>query len=289
MNITVKNAGVALLALLLAFTFSMQAQAGFLEDARKKAEAKLKKKASIPASTEVPSKPAAQNSGGSPVDQLAEKDISNATFIGNVAGIAGGAILGNKLCGNSKHCKNNKQINQLMVAAMMKLGSDVGSKFGKEIGEAAANRRKSYATEHDYLESEISASENAITVREEGIQSTNSEISSTRARIKELEAKESLTRSEISEAKKLRKSLEEQVETNNNLVVQYNEKIAYLDYALNTSEENAEAKKEDKAMWQKKHASLTEKRDALVKQRESVEQQNAQLTNDQQVLKKIIT
>lgn len=228
-------------------------------------------------------------SNSSPVEELAKKDIRTATNIGNIVGLVTGGVAGNALCKKYKDCANNPQIKLLAIAAAAKLGSNIGSAFGNEIGETAANRRRAYATEHAYLESEIAASEKAIATREQDLKQNDLEITEVRRRIAELQAKQALTAAEIADAKKIHRELTTQKETNNILLVQYNEKIAYLDHALKTSELSADAKQEDKARWKNKYVSLKDKRDELTRQRDGVETQNALLSNDQKILEKIIT
>lgn len=225
----------------------------------------------------------------SPIEQLAKEDIRKATTIGNYLGMITGGSAAVYFCKKNSRACDNKEVRIAVVGVMLKLGSNIGSSIGGEIGETAANRRRAYASEHDYLESEIQASERAIAVREEDILETNNDIEMSRQRITELTEKDELTRNEIKEAKKIKKNLKRKVEKNNTLMVQYNEKIAYLDHSLATSEKSANDKKEDKDLWKKKHASLQEKRDALMAQRDAVEDQNGQLANDQRMLDKILS
>jgi hypothetical protein len=269
---------------------AMAASAGLLDDLKNKAVDAGK--AMIPGSAtpaEPPAPEPVEADNASPVEQLAREDISKATTIGKVTGGVIGGTTGNVVCNKNEDCRNNSAYRTVVLAASTAGGVVIGEAIGKQIGETAANRRRAYASEHEYLESEISASEKAIAVREKDIESNALEIERTRKRIAELEARQSLTQSEIDEAKNLKKQLKAETDRNNTLIVQYNEKIAYLDHALKTSEESAKAKQEDIELWQKKHGSLQEKRDTLLKQRDTVAQQNDQLDKDQKILDKVLT
>lgn len=237
-------------------------------------------------SLELPAKPTGQ---ASPVEELAREDIRKSETIGNYIGIIAGGGLTIKACKKYARACDHPTVKGLVATAMVKLGSEIGTYIGGAIGQVAADRRLAYATEQDYLDSEIAASEKAVSVREEGITKANSEIATAEKRIIELKEKESLTRKEIKEAKKIRKDFDKKIETNSFLLAQYSEKIAYLDHALETSEAKAKETKEDTVAWQNKYDSLKEKRDGLQQQHDVVESQNIQLSSNQKILEEIIT
>jgi hypothetical protein len=241
---------------------------------------------------ETPPAPAPQQNSGktSPIEELAKKDISKATTIGNYAGMIAALPVANYACKKmGKNCMDNPIVKAAVYPVIVKLGSEIGSTIGKELGTTAANRRRHYAKEHEYLESEIKASEKAINIRKSEMQATDQKMARAEQRIKALEGKKSLTKKEIAEAKKFKKEIAQVVKNNETLVVQYNEKIAYLDTALSTSEENLKKTKDDKKLWQRKYNSLKNKRDGLVEQRDSVKQQDTQLAGDQRALDKLLT
>lgn len=225
----------------------------------------------------------------SPVEELAKEDISKATTIGKYTGAAVGGVAALLLCKKLLGGLCDTGAGQaLAISAGGIGGAKLGALIGKNVGEKAANRRRIYASEQEYLESEIKASQKAIVVRKKGIKDTNQKIKNSEQRIAYLQKKSALTQKELAEAKELKASTDEELKNTEILLGQYTEKVAYLDKTLATSEAEAKAKKENISAWEKKYAVLKARRNKLQAQQAEVEQQKVALESSKEALGKLI-
>lgn len=230
-----------------------------------------------------------EDNSKSPIEELAKEDISKATTIGKyaVGGLGGifGVVACKKFLGDG--CSGQAAVISAGLGATA--GAKLGKIIGKSVGEKAANRRRVYASEQEYLDSEIKASQKAIVVRKKGIKDTNHKITKSEQRIAYLQKKSTLTQRELAEAKALKASTEKELNNTNILLGQYKEKVAYLDKTLETSEAEAKAKKENIAAWKKKYAVLKTRRDKLQAQQAEVEQQKVALESSKKALDTLIS
>tara|TARA_R110002167_G_scaffold92849_4_gene249210 strand:+ start:489 stop:1244 length:756 start_codon:yes stop_codon:yes gene_type:complete len=218
----------------------------------------------------------------SPVAEMAKKDISKSKSVAHVLGAIIGAYACNKKLGNIPF-----RTQAILVCA--KVSAEISGPLGTHIGKAIAIRRLKYANEYEFLESEIEASEEAISTREKEIKSTKTDISKAEKRISELKAKESLTTKEIKEAKKLKKANKERLEDNQLLEERYTQTLEYLDDTLEDSKENIADLKENKKETQAKYNDLKAKRASLAVQLAAVQQQTTQLKENQTILANMLS
>jgi chromosome segregation ATPase len=223
----------------------------------------------------------------SPIEQLAEEDIRKSKRIGEILGDAAVIYATKKWC-EEHSCNPNNPVDQLAISTIEKQARKPVEAMSEQVGVLAANRRRQYASEYDYLESEIEASEKAISIREKDIQSNNKEIESSSQEIKTLQDKSALTQQDIRTARTLQANTEQQLAESKLTLAQYDEKLDYLDASLKNSESAATKNKEDKARWEEKYSNLKQKRDALLGQRAVIASQNDNLTRDQKALNNLL-
>lgn len=214
----------------------------------------------------------------SPVEELGKEDISTARTVGQVIG----AIVGGYAC--YKKFDGNK----FLMATCAAFGGIAGDKLGKYIGEAIAIRRMNYASNYEFLESEIEASENAIKTREDELAATKLNITTMEDRVELLKSKASLTKAEIAEATALLSEVKALREENEMLETRYDETLLYLDSALEDSEEEIASLTEDKAKTQQAHEELLAKRNQLSMQLASIQTQSSQLDEQSTALTSLI-
>jgi len=167
------------------------------------------------------------------------------------------------------------------------VGGVVGSKVGEAIGHTVAQRRRQYASEHEFLESEIRATGAAIAIREEKLAAMDHENRQRKDDIAQLEVSTQDRKKVSKSAKKLLAWVEKRIAENKILLDDYQGALEYLDQTLNTSTLSLEAmaNEERTAQWEKKKTALTEKRGELALQYsqlqgvgESLEQDKARLS-----------
>ncbi|MBO7924183.1 hypothetical protein C7Y69_10060 [Alteromonas sp. KS69] len=214
----------------------------------------------------------------SPVEELGKKDISTSRTVGQIIG----AIVGGYAC--YKKFGGNK----LLMAGCAGIGGIAGDQLGKYIGEAIAVRRMNYASNYEFLESEIEASENAIQTREEELAKTKQNISTMEERIDLLKSKASLTEAEIAEAQALLAEGKALRAENQLLEDRYTDTLSYLNSALEDSEEEIASLTEDKAKTQEAHEELLAKRDQLSMQLAAIQTQSSQLDEQNTALNSLI-
>lgn len=218
----------------------------------------------------------------SPVEELAKKDVSKSKAVGQV--------IGGLIAGYACHKKLPSMPfgRQAAVAACAVGGATLGGPLGKYIGEAIAIRRLKYASEYEFLESEISASEKAIETRESELDKTKSDIDDAEKQIAELKNKEALTQADIAKAKSLKKETEAQLEENSLLADRYNDTLLYLNDTIKDSEENIASLKEDKQKTQQSLDNLKIKRDNLANQLAAIQTQSSRLEEQNSVLENLL-
>lgn len=220
----------------------------------------------------------------SPIEQLAKEDIRKASLIGNWVGLVAGYVGAVKLCEKNQSLCDNDLVKQAIIQGMIQVGSGLGKQIGGAIGTKAADRRKLYASENDFLDSEIEASEKAISVREHELTENEEAIASKKSRIKALQERKMLTEQEIAESKALKSDIEEQISYNEELLAHYDEKLIYLNAVIDESEISPNSTKEELEFWEVKHKKLQDQRNELVELRNKVAHQNTQLTTDKEIL-----
>jgi len=178
--------------------------------------------------------------------------------------------------------------NKLLMAGCAGIGGIAGDQLGKYIGEAIAVRRMNYASNYEFLESEIEASENAIQTREEELAKTKQNISTMEERIDLLKSKASLTEAEIAEAQALLAEGKALRAENQLLEDRYTDTLSYLNSALEDSEEEIASLTEDKAKTQEAHEELLAKRDQLSMQLAAIQTQSSQLDEQNTALNSLI-
>ncbi|MEP4889050.1 MAG: hypothetical protein ABJV04_03415 [Aliiglaciecola sp.] len=217
----------------------------------------------------------------SPVEQLAKEDISTSKTIGQVVGgIALGYACHKKL--------GNIPFRSQAIGSCVLLGMKGGVSLGEYVGKAIAVRRLSYATEYEFLESEITASETAIETRQSALEKTQLEIEQTRVRIDQLKAKQSLTAAEIKEAKKLKAETEARLEESLTLKDRYTDTLEYLDSALEESESKISKLESDKEKTQNAYNELLEKRQNLASMLANLQITINELKSDNTVMANLI-
>ena len=272
------NKATSTLSLLLLLCISVETHSIDLKDFTEKLKEKL------PTGNQTRTEKSTTSSQGyfdSPVDELGKEDIRKSELIGKYTGcIVGGAAVAIAL----EKWLGDRRMRVLGASAGCILGGKMGEQMGRAVGERAAARRKQYAQEHDYLESEIAASERAIETRKRDIASNETEIESIQARISELAARSELTRKERDEAKSIKAELEEAITKQDIILAQYEEKIAYLNHALETSKAETDATAQEIKLWETKHASLTKKRDGLIAQKAAYDSQRQLLAQEKNTI-----
>lgn len=216
----------------------------------------------------------------SPVEELANNDVRKSRNVGRVLG----GILGAGVAYKASENVDDDGKRAAITAAGAAAGVAIGGKVGEKIGQVAADRRRQYASEKEFLDSEIAASEKAITVREQDINKVNAEIAQTRQRVDELVAKADLTQQERKEAENIKQDIEQTIEENEKLLKSYDEKIAYLEHSLETSKAEAHASAEEKEEWEQRYSELKRKTSKLIAQRSAMQEQTQQLAESREDL-----
>ena len=226
-----------------------------------------------------------QESIPSPVEELANNDVRKSRNIGKAVGAllgAGAAALA------TKNVDDGQKRSAIIVGSAL-AGGALGDQVGKKLGETAAKRRRQYASEQEFLESEIAASENAIEVRQQDIDEVNSRVAQNEKRVEEFKAKAHLTRKEKEEAENLKQEIERTIAQNEQIMKDYDEKIAYLQHSLETSKAEATASAEEKEKWEQRYADLKGKTSNLIAQRSAMQEQTQQLAQSREDLNDVLS
>lgn len=218
----------------------------------------------------------------SPVAELAKEDISTSRTVGSVVG----AMIAGYAC--YRKAQSLPAIGRgLAVAACGAVGSELGGALGEVVGEAIAIRRLKYASEYEFLESEIEATENALSTRQAQLDATRQELDELKIKVADLESRESLTAEEMATAKALKADLEVKIAENKMLEERYNDTLVYLNDTLAESESNIADLQEDKESTQAKLEDAKQKRDELLAQLSQVRLQSTELAATQTSLNTI--
>lgn len=215
----------------------------------------------------------AMNVAPSPLDELAEQDVNSSRRTGQTVGAVIGGVLGGVLGRN----RDSEAERVVAIVGGAGAGYMLGGRVGEAMGQRAAERRRAYAREHEFLEAEIAASERAIAAQQQSIDSTEEDIVATESRIAQLEDGSDMTRAQLAEARTLKADLEQRIAENETLMASYQEKLTYLTHVLETSEADADATAEEVAMHEQRYATLVEKKDNLLAQYEGLEARNGKL------------
>ncbi|GAB2699669.1 hypothetical protein [Aliiglaciecola aliphaticivorans] len=217
----------------------------------------------------------------SPIEQLGKEDIATSKTIGQVVG---GIALG-----YGCHKKvGNMPFRSKAIAACVAVGMKAGIVFGEYVGEAIRVRRLAYASEYEYLDSEITASESAIETRQSALEKTQTEIEEARARMEALKAKASLTAAEIEEAKKLKADTKARLDESLLLKNRYDDTLVYLDNALDESKSKISNLETDKEKTQQAYDELVKKRQNLASMLANLQITINELKSDEAVMANLI-
>lgn len=222
----------------------------------------------------------------SPLDDLAEQDVKKSRGLGRTIGGIWGAA-GGILIAKEQGASTEQAIAAGVAGAA--IGAAAGDQIGKKIGEIAAQRRLQYAAEHEFLESEIAASQRAIDSRQKALQEADQQLISIESEIATLEAAEELNSRDLRDAKKLREEILEKKASNEALISSYSEKIAYLNETLESSKARASATEEEQKLWQQRHQQLLVKRNDLETQYADLQKQNNRLVKSEMSIAAILS
>lgn len=187
----------------------------------------------------------------SPVEQLGKEDISKSKSVGAVLGGVIAAVYCNKKYGS-------------MAAVACGIGGGwAGGQLGQLVGTGIAIRRYQYATEYEFLESEIKASETAIKTRQQQLDEADDVIKALEKEASNLAETSQRTEQEIIKAEKIQEDINAKIEEQKILEERYTGSIAYLDNAIETSEEKLKGTVEDKEKTQERLAKLKANRNNL--------------------------
>lgn len=164
----------------------------------------------------------------SPVEELAKEDIKTSQTIGQVVGGLAGLYICNRKIGNIPG--RNAAITACTVG-----GAWLGGQIGENVGGAIAIRRLKYASEYEFLDSEIKASESALTTREAKLEQTKADIASAEKRISTLQKNAALTEAQKKEALALKADVTARMEDNAKQKELYDGILKYQDELLESS------------------------------------------------------
>lgn len=157
----------------------------------------------------------------SPISALARQDVANATRWGAIIGFVAHEFI------PKGHKIGNVEVRDLVPV--------VTTMAGHAFGEMIAKRRLQYASEKEYLESEIAATKNAISKKRQQISSLKEKVSQTRREISEMERRKRNHQNVASEARSKVDDLNNTIANITVALSKYKETINYLDESLATS------------------------------------------------------
>jgi chromosome segregation ATPase len=146
------------------------------------------------------------------------------------------------------------------------VGAAVGGLTGAAIGNVAANRRKHYARENAFLDSEIQVADKAIVAKKNRITELENEVTRSKKKIDQLEEqhKKNVDISKDLEAEQ--KRLETAIASNTEELKRHEDAISYLNFSLESSKIEAAATEEERKEWVATSADLSARRTSLTDQ-----------------------
>lgn len=204
----------------------------------------------------------------SPVEQLAREDFWKSAKIGAILGGVAGAVYGYEKSKDKEYDSKEDEIRgrteeTLKYAAV---GAAVGGLAGGAVGKVAGDRRKHYATEHEFLEAEIFAADQAIANQKEKISDMDKDLASSKKEINELEKRFEADKNITRKAEKKLKKLNGEIEKNAKALAAYKDSIEYLEYSLETTKLVEEASDQEIKEWEGKKQDLTVRKSQLENQ-----------------------
>jgi hypothetical protein len=186
-------------------------------------------------------------SPNTPIEALARQDVANGKNIGALVGAGIGGIIGNNT--------------QLGVEHGVQLGAIAGSLSGEIVGKVVAKRRLQYASEKQYLESEIGSAGRAISKKQAQLGSLKNRVAETRQEISNMERRDRQNQDVTAEAQGKVRELDTIIANNEVSLAKYKDTINYLDETLATSRKQPDTK------------GLETQRNQLIAQRSQVQSQ----------------
>ncbi len=226
----------------------------------------------------------------SPVSYLAKDDVAaaieadrqKATWIGRGVGGVIGFLAANEF---SEKLGLSKTEGRVILTG---IGIYAGDQIGKAVAEVAAKRRRQYAKEHDYLESEIQAASSAVSVRESKLRDAEEAILSRRAKLAELEAARIRSAADLAYAQAELQRVEADLAATGTLIASYEGGLKYIDEALKTSQAAANASAQERVEWEQKKKDLNDQRGLLADQLKRLKGVETDLTADKKRLDTLI-
>ncbi len=189
----------------------------------------------------------------SPVEKLARRDVRNSAFAGAALGALGGAIIGNNV--GDRNAERGALI-----------GATAGALIGAGVGKIAADRRRAFASEQAYLESEIAIANEAVDAKEKELVAAEAEIVRTDQLISELQQQRANNRNVSAAAESEIETLNNQIQGYESELLDYKNSIDYLKEALDTSEQEAAQAGSDRMQVEALQEQLLAKRNDLESQ-----------------------
>ena len=155
--------------------------------------------------------------------------------------------------------------------------------LGQSVGNVVANRRRAYASEYDYINSEVQSAQKAINRKQDQISSLRSQQASVANQVHSLQAETRHNHNVSAKAASLLEKVNGQIEQNEKLIAKYHDAVLYLDTAIRTSQK---ATKQSASVEQQRNLLAT-KRTALKRQFEDVNHLNRDLRQSRESLIRI--
>lgn len=181
----------------------------------------------------------------SPVELQAQQDVANSRTAGQVIGATAGGLLLNR--------------SKLGGVAGAIIGGYIGGKIGESVGHVAANRRLKYATESDFIESEVKNSNRAIEAKRRDVQNLRREVNRTHEEIASLQSRHRRNQDVSAAAASKLAEVNEKVDRTQSELDGFRRAIDYLDEVIATSSRQ----KGSTAGLEGKRNQLIAKRDEL--------------------------
>lgn len=153
----------------------------------------------------------------SPVEELARRDVRKMAVAGRWASIVTDEVL-------KRTTKLDPRARHIIAGA--------GGQMIRAVGPMVAKRRLEFASQEDFVESEIRATERAIASQRNQIQQLRGNLTKIRSETGELRRKRSAHEDVSRQAAGLHSKIEGDIESNKAVLVSYQKNIAYLDEVI---------------------------------------------------------
>ncbi len=252
---------ITLITMVIGVSFSMGSSTAFSESWFDKATKALK-------DVQMPSVGEESTTPKSPLEELATDDILISTGTGAVVG----GVLG-YIKGGEKGAY---------------IGAALGALGGFAVGNIAAERRKDYATESDFLDAEIASANTAVSTKEAQLAQLDAQIVSNKREITGLEQRFYRNENILEEAQDKYEEISAQIDENEETQIKYQNSIEYLDSIVNKQNTESAAQKSEIAKLESQRASLIQKRSELTNQYAKLNGLNEKLKVEQNRLSALI-